>query len=447
MPYRNTYDGGVVKTLVIMILMVAIGALTTGAYATDVAIKGSVTQTVEGSDNYFLSTNPSGPTGKTNTAGLLNFYTGTPDTQYFLDTYYSYYKYFGPGAVDAGSIQWGTPANAIFRMNHVTELDRFNLAASWSRTDAAVTQLAQTGLSNARGSINTYDVNAGWTRDLGRIDTLSWTADWNTVSFTDPTQTPYTDITSAITWNHIFGPTTTFSNSVVFDWFSQDNAANSQRLLWRFLSGVQSQLTPRLTFNGQIGLVFANAYQNGNVQASSPIFIPGVTPFQPLVGAGHGWVGNVGLTYRLLKDTTASFSAAQAITPVFTGQLQQTSSLTMNLNHQINSLSSLSFFASYVESTSPNQIGPIQFSQANATTSDFFSAGVNYNYQLTRDLTANVSYTFRDSITVAKSSTVLVGLSKSFNVTGNPTPINAAEQERAKLRAQQPTGYVFPGFQ
>ena len=163
-------------------------------------------------------------------------------------------------------------------------------------------------------------------------------------------------------------------------------------------------------------------------------------------GAGHGWVGNVGLTYRLLKDTTASFSAGQAITPVFTGQLTQTSSLTMNLS-QINRLSSLSFLASYVESTSPNQIGPIQFSQATATTSDFFSAGVNYNYQLTRDLSANISYTFRDNITLAKSSTVLVGLSKSFNVMGNPSPINAAEQERAKLRAQQPTGYVFPGFQ
>ena len=265
-------------------------------------------------------------------------------------------------------MQWGTPANVNFRTNHVTELDRFNFAASWSRSDAAVTQLAQTGVANARGSINTYDVNAGVTHDLGRIDTISWTVDWNTVSFTDPTQIPYNDVNSTILWAHTFSPTTTFTNSVNFDWFSQDNAANSQRLLWRFTSGVQSQLTPRLTFNGQIGLIFANAYQNGNAQSTSvtpifepgvtPVFVPGVTPFQPLIGAGHGWIGNVGLSYRLLKDTSVSFNAAQAITPMFTGQLQQSSSLATSLNRQINQLSNLSFFASYAQTTSPNAIWP-----------------------------------------------------------------------------------------
>ena len=80
MPYRPRRTGGVVKILVIVAVM-AIGILTTGAYAADVAIKGSVTETLEGSDNYFLATKPSGATGKTNTAGILNFYTGTPDTR------------------------------------------------------------------------------------------------------------------------------------------------------------------------------------------------------------------------------------------------------------------------------------------------------------------------------------------------------------------------------
>ena len=349
---------------------------------------------------------------------------------------------------------WGTPANVNFRTNHVTELDRFNFAASWSRSDAAVTQLAQTGVANARGSINTYDVNAGVTHDLGRIDTISWTADWNTVSFTDPTQIPYNDVNSTISWAHTFSPTTTFTNSVNFDWFSQDNAANSQRLLWRFTSGVQSQLTPRLTFNGQIGLIFANAYQNGNAQSTSvpapPIFVPGVTPFQPLIGAGHGWIGNVGLSYRLLKDTSVSFNAAQAITPTFTGQLQQSSSLGMSLNRQINQpVQSVIFCFIRANHFAKRNLAQLQFSQATATESDFFSAGVNYSYQLTREWSANISYTFRENVTVAKSSTVLFSLSKSFTLLGNPSPINAAENERAIQRAQQiqTAGYVFPGFQ
>jgi len=437
----------------ILIVIAALGVfiLAPGAaVAAEVAIKGNLTETAQASNNLFLSGNPPGWTGESNTFGTLNFYTGTPDTSYFLDTNYSYYRYFGPGAVDAG-LQWGTPASVTFRANHLTELDRFYAAASWSRSDAQVVQLAQTGVANARGSINTYDVNAGVTHDLGRIDTISLGADWNTVSFTDPTQIPYNDVSSTLTWTHIFSPTTSFYNSVVFDWFSQEDPNNSQRLLWRFLTGAQSQLTPRLTVSGQIGLIFANAYQNANAQTPqtpvSPIFVAGVTPFQPLVGAGHGWVGNIGLSYRLLKNTSVSFSAAQAITPVFNGQLQQTSSLGIGISHQINTLSSLNFFASYVVATSPNQIGPIQFSQATATSSDFFSAGVQYSYQLTREWSASASYTFRDSIGVATSSTVLFSLSKAFTLVGNPTPINLAEAARGRLRAQQSIGYVFPGYQ
>ena len=162
------------KTLLIMTLL---GVLASGgALAAEVAIKGNVIETLEASDNYFLSAKPLGNTAKSNTQGTLNFFTGTPDTSYFLDTNYSYYNYYGPGAAET-SQTWGTQNNVNFRAIHVTELDKFNFAASWSRSDAAVTQLAQTGVANARGSINTYDVNAGVTHDLGRLDTISWTVD------------------------------------------------------------------------------------------------------------------------------------------------------------------------------------------------------------------------------------------------------------------------------
>jgi hypothetical protein len=358
-----------------------------------------------------------------------------------LDTNYSYYKYFGPGAVDAGPLTSGTPANATFSIDHTTELSKYNLAALWSRTDAATTQLAQSGIATARGSINTYDINGGVTRDLGRNDSISWTADANTVSFTDPTQTPYNDVSSTIGWKHSLSQTTTLTDSVNFDWFSQDDQANSQRLMWRFTTGLQSQLSQLLTFHGNVGLVFANAYQNGNAQSPIPPIPPGVAPFQLQVGAGHGWVGDVGLTYRLLKDTSVSLTAAQAIIPTFTGQLQQSESIGMSLSHTINQFASLSFFTSYAQASSPGQIG-----QA-STASDFFSASVNFGYQLTRDWRTNLSYTYRDNVDVATSSTILFALSHDFTVLGNPAAINQAEQERAKARARQSIGQVFPTFQ
>ena len=238
-------------------------------------------------------------------------------------------------------------------------------------------------------------------------------------------------------------PTTTWTNSVNFDWFSQDNAANSQRLMWRLTTGVQSQLSPRLSVNGDFGWVFANAYENGNAAASTTApFIPGVTPFQPLVGAGNGWFADVGLNYRLLKDTSVSFTAAHAIIPIFTGQLQLSETLGATLSHEVNQASSWSVFASYAQATSPGQIG-----QTGGTASDFFSAGINYSYRLSREWRTNMSYTFRENVGQAKSSTILFSLARDFTLMGNPTAINQAERERARQRARDSIGQVFPTFQ
>src|ERR1017187_3433436 len=133
-----------------------LGVVASGAFAADVSIKGNVSETVDASNNYFLTNTPSGSTVRSLTAGTLDILARTPTTQYLLDTNYSYYKYFGPGAADAGGLTWGTPASATFRIDHTTELAKYNLAASWSRTDAATTQLIQSGTYTAHGLINTY---------------------------------------------------------------------------------------------------------------------------------------------------------------------------------------------------------------------------------------------------------------------------------------------------
>src|SRR5664280_1526863 len=138
-----------------------LGAFASGAFAADVSIKGNVSETVDASNNYFMSPSPLGYTIKSLSAINLDFMARTPTTRYLIDTDYSYYKYFGPGAADAGVLTWGTPANATFSIDHTTELSKYNLAALWARTDAATTQLVQSGIATAQGSIITYDVNGG----------------------------------------------------------------------------------------------------------------------------------------------------------------------------------------------------------------------------------------------------------------------------------------------
>ena len=413
----------------------ALGVLASSAFAADLSIKGNVSETVEGSNNYFLLPAPAGATLKSTTAGVLDIMAQTPTTSYLLDANYSYYKYLGPGAADAGALTWGTPAGARFTINHISELDRYTLAASWSRADATQTQLTQSGVATLRGSTDNYSINGGVTHDLGRNDSIGWTAKASTVSFTDPTATPYVDFTSAINWNHTLSATTTLNNSVSFDWFSQDNAAKSQRLFWSIMTGLQSQLSPRLNVSANVGVDFVNSYQNGVVQSSNPN-----GGFQPQVGAGTGWVGNIGLTYKLMRDTNISLTAAEAIIPVLNGALQQSESIGLSLHHDINRLSNLTFSTQYSLASSPAQIGQT------STASDFFLASVNYGYQLTRELRANLSYTYRDNVTVAKSSTILFSLSRDLTLLGSPAAINKAEQERALLRSKQNVGLVFPGF-
>ena len=139
--------------------ILCVGALPTGAFAAEVSIRGSVTQTFDASNNYFLIPNPSGVTAKSNTAASVDALALTSTTSYLLNTNYSYFKYFGPGTADT-QLTSGAPASASFTVNHVTELDRYRLAASWSRNDVAITQLTQTGTSGGSGSINTFDIKA-----------------------------------------------------------------------------------------------------------------------------------------------------------------------------------------------------------------------------------------------------------------------------------------------
>lgn len=428
------------KTSVFMISL-CLGVVASGAFAAEVSIKGNVSETVDASNNYFLTNTPAGYTVRSLTAGTLDILARTPTTQYLLDSHYSYYKYFGPGAADQ-TPTWGTPASATFSIDHTTELAKYNIAASWTRVDTATTNLAQSGVASGHGSTNTYSANGGVTRDLGRIDSVSWTANASTVSSTDTTQSPYVDVTTMVSWNHNLSQTTTLTNSVSFDWFSEDNTAESQRLFWKIMTGLQSKLSSRLTFTGHVGLAFVNSYQNGGAQ---PIIPSG--SFQPQVGTGNGWFGDVALSYDLLKNTKVSLTAAQAISPLLNGQLQLSDTFGLTLSHKINNASNLTFSTqfSYLPASSGSS-----FTSNQTSPSEFFTASVTYGYQLTREWRSSLSYMYRqrnDDTGLARASTVTFVLSRDLTLLGNPTAINQAEQERARERAQQSVGQVFPTLQ
>lgn len=445
--YRNrtAQDRGIVRILVLLTSFLCLGALASKAVASDVNIRGSVNQTLTASDNYFLSNTPLGWTYQSYTNGTLDFLARTPDTQYLLNTNYSYFNYYGPGAQET-TLRWGAPASARFSIDHTTLLDKYNLALSWTRSDIQTTLLAQTGQfqnfgtsGGQRGFLQTFSATGGVTHDVSRIDTVRWQAAASTNQSDDPSFTSYNDFNSSLIWTRPLSPTMTFTSSLYFDWFSQDDPAQSQRLLWTLSGTLSAQVTHRFTVNGSVSELFVNSWQNNPGAASNTNLGFAFTPFTPLTGAGHALNWNAGFNYRLLKTTNVSMSFAEAIAPVITGQLQKSRSMSLAVSHQINNASSLSLIASVtqaVTSTSPQ--------------SQFFSAGVIYSYRLARDWNANLSYTYRQredpTSGFVNGNTFLFGLNYSFNAMGKPGAFKSADTERARLRAQQAVGYVFPGY-
>jgi hypothetical protein len=405
-----------------------LGALGSGALAAAVSITGNVTQTIDGSDNYFLSSAPSGPTVRSLSALNLDFLARMPTTIYDLKTNYSYYHYYGPGAGDAG-LTSGAPAGTTFSIEHTTDpLTKYNFAASWQRADITAAQLLESGIATVHGSSDTFNAGGGIKRDLSRTDSFSLSTQASKVSFTAPNQTPYVDLTSTGTWNHRLSETTSLIDTVTFDYNAQDDPAKDQRLFWTATTGLQSQLSRRLTINGAIGLNFINAWQkDGAPSTVAPPVSP--TSFTPPVlqpGAGHGWLGNVGLTYQLLKTTQISLTAAQSTAPTVLGSLQQSQTIGFNLTHNINNLSVLTFAAQLAVNTvsgnASNLLAGSTSSTSGGSTSDLFTASATYGYRFTRELRTNLSYTYTQvsggtgSTGLVKSNAVLVSLTRDFTL-------------------------------
>jgi len=412
----------------VLLACLSLGVLAPGAFAADYSVSGRIGESVTGSDNYFLSNSPIGSTFKSVTAGNLNFRARTPDTRLLLDTNFSYYDYFGSGAA-ATSPKSGFPAGARFQVDHTSELNRYNFAASWHRAEVATTQLTESGIVTARGFLDSYRVGGGVTHDVNRTDSIGLSAHASTVRFTNSTQTSYTDVATAATWNHTFNPTTALTTTASFDWYDANDPANSQRYFWQIITALRTRLSERLSFNGSIGAGFSNTRQNVNVPTG------GITSFRS--GTNSSVQAYVGLTYRLLKTTSLSFTAGQSLVPTTYGALQTISTVGLGLSHQINELSNLSFATHFAHN------------DLNGFTSDLFSVQVGYGYRLTPALGAHLSYTYErrdDSRGVASASIGLVTLNYDFTLLGNPTKHDEREAEAQRARLRQRAVQAFPGL-
>jgi hypothetical protein len=154
-----------------------------------------------------------------------------------------------------------------------------------------------------------------------------------------------------------------------------ENAFNTHAQIYRNQAGVETTLSPVLSFRANVGMAV--------------IEIQGVNATIPLLSAGTGgsassidWIGDAVLTYRVLKNTSLSIIASQSISPSIVGSLFKRDTINATLSHSVNARSTLSFSASVNRQTA-------------TTTTDFASASVTYNYNFIRDWSAQLTYRYQ----------------------------------------------------
>jgi hypothetical protein len=419
-----------VKRLVGLALLV-LGASASRTFAAEFSAKSTLSESVAASNNYFLTTNPTGYTAKPLSRIDLDFLAATPTTQYSLTGDYSYYKYFGPGA-DSQPLKVQTPADAVFRIDNKPDaLTKDNLTASWHHTDLATTLLEQTGTASGHGYADTFHVSGGRTRNISAVDTISWTANASTVSYTDSTQTPYIDLATNAAWYHHISAATVLFNTISFDYLDSDDPPKSQRLFWNPMTGFQSQVTKRLNISGAIGAALVNAYQLNPANGAQTSLI---TP-----GSGQNVVGNISFAYKATHDTQALLKLSQAITPSVLGTLSKIDSIGLTVAHNINFRSSLTFLAQYSHELATGQ-----------QQSDFFTASASYAYRWSREWRSALSVTYRErtnSSGFASSGTVLASLTRDISLYGKPAPRTTTGNDLARIQqqtAQQALPTVIP---
>ncbi len=390
------------KKLSIATALCLAGAVS-GAFAAKLSITGRLVQSLTASDNLFLSQNPAGPTYESVSSLFLNFLARTHLTKYALNTNLSYSSYGGPGDVGT-SLKTAAPAGVNFSIDHsVDPVTQLNFNAAWQRIDVASALLAQTGQAAGRGYQDVYSLRGGLTRELSPIDTLNFTGSASKADYTVPGQTPYKDLGGTVSWRHRLTRRVSLTTAVNGDWYSADDLSGTDRLTWNLSAALEVQLSSLLTVHGRFGEMFANYWsRNGGV----PLNLINISAFQG--GSGHAPTWDAGLTYQMTPTTVVSAAVAQAITPIVTGELQQSTSFQANVRHDVNHHINVYLSGQYSK-----------LSAGAGGDYDLLSVSTGLTYLPARHYSMTLSYTFNQKTDVqgaANSNTVLYTFSHDLTI-------------------------------
>jgi hypothetical protein len=366
-----------VKRIAIAVL-ISSGLGPSAAFAWDWSLKTSESETIELNSNQFLRTNPAGSVGSYTTL-TANAEALTPISKFNFDANGSYKKYWGPGVAGTASEFLNYNVHARYQQDGKNRFDREFIETNWSQQSTALAILNDLGvLVPAEGFLDRLTATGGIDRSVSARDTINLLATSTRTSY-EPLSagTPFTDTLARGNWRHSFSSTTAGSLSSEAELLDYDNAFGTQVGIYRNQMGVDTTLSPLLSFRANVGAALV-ATDRG--VSTSPL--GGGLSATLTSSSAIDWIGDAVLTYKFLKTATLSVVAGQSIGPSVVGSLVKRDTLTASVNYIINSRENLTF------SASGNR-------QIAGTTTDYASASVTYGYAPFRDLLLQFTYRYQ----------------------------------------------------
>jgi hypothetical protein len=280
----------------------------TRAFALDWSVNSSLSETVELNTNQFLRSMLAGGTLGSYSTITANAQARTPTSRFIFDGDIGYQKYWGPGTEGIPQTEFrqdGVKARYETTGKDPTDLSYAELAFRESSTALAV--LSDLGFATAaQGFIDTSTIRAGIERNITPFDFITLSARSTYTSYDPPSGgTAFSDSSALGTWRHRLSSNLAVTASSEFEWLSFNNLSSTSIMILRNLAGVDTTLSPVLSFRGSAGVAYVKANQNDAV-------IPGL-PTTAQSGAVADFITDMVLTYRMLKNTTFSLYGNQTI--------------------------------------------------------------------------------------------------------------------------------------
>ena len=337
-------------------------------------------QSVEGSDNRALNTNPAGDTALFTSNLMLDAISHFQTWTFDFNGDINYQNLTGPGAV-----QNTAPTNNILGLRiekRVSDVTSVDIHGSWQRQDATSAQLNDTGIVIATGDINTYVLDGGITRELSPVDQFRWWTRGTIVDFSANSNESFSDLLTTTTWARHLTARAVLTNTLQLEGVEHDDPANSQVWIARASMGLETPFSNYLTFKGTLGV---SAHNSSAANTANQIAFPGAVTSD--TGPGVDGLGDLKLIYMALPTTQLTLSASHWTGPNVLGQVERRTIVGGGIQHTINQISSVSVWGEYA-----GQI-PILglFDDANA---NYVRASVQYNYRFTPDWIAQAAYRY-----------------------------------------------------